>query len=141
MLKRLGYLSKFTRPMTCAEIESLAKDAAQYNRSVGITGMLVATGRTFYQVIEGPAGAVNVLFQKIMSDARHGDVLVLTVDDNVADRQFPGWPMQTVNLDAGGVERFESIKELIEGIMQQRDSMRELMSQLSRAAWHELMGE
>ena len=138
MFKRIGYVSKFSRQLTQSEIDTLGTDAAEYNRSVEITGMLVATGSIFYQVLEGPQAAVDKLFEKIASDRRHRDFLILDVQEGLKDRQFPDWSMKTVNLDAEGVERLAPIKALLEAIVDQRESLHRLMGILSSSVWHEM---
>lgn len=139
MLKRVSYVSKFSRPLARDEITKLAADAAERNRTLGVTGMLMSSGGIFYQVLEGPVDAVDKLFQKIAADPRHKDVLVLSTQEEVEDRQFPSWAMKKVDLDEGAVARLEPIKALLEAIVVQREAMQRLMRVLSRSVWQELM--
>jgi hypothetical protein len=141
VLKRISYISKFTRPFSHDEIDQLAADAAERNRSLGVTGMLMSSGGIFYQVLEGPADAVDKLFQKIAADARHKDVLVLTTQEEIEDRQFPSWAMKKVNLDEEAVSRLEPVKALLEAIVVQRETMQRMMRVLSRSVWQELMDD
>lgn len=141
MLKRVSYISRFSRPLTRDEIDQLAADAAERNRSLGVTGMLMSSGGIFYQVLEGPIDAVDGLFQKIAADPRHKDVLVLSAQDEVEDREFPSWAMKKVNLDEEALSRLEPIKALLEAIVVQRESMQRLMRLLSRSVWQELMDD
>jgi hypothetical protein len=119
----------------------LADDAAERNRALGVTGMLMSSGGIFYQVLEGPADEVDKLFRKIAADPRHKDVLVLTMQEQVEDRQFPSWAMKKVDLDEEAIARLEPIKALLEAIVVQRESMQRLMRVLSRSVWQELMGD
>lgn len=139
MLKRISYISKFSRPFTREEIDRLTDDAANRNRVLGVTGMLMSSGGIFYQVLEGPIDAVDGLFQKIAVDKRHTDVLILSVQEEVEDRQFPSWAMKKVDLDEGALARLEPIKALLDAIVVQRESMQQLMRVLSRSVWQELM--
>lgn len=139
MLKRISYISKFSRPFTREEIDKLVADAEDRNRTLGVTGMLMSSGGIFYQVIEGPIDAVDGLFQKIAADQRHSDVLILSVQEEVEDRQFPSWAMKKVNLDEGSLSRLEPIKALLDAIVVQRESMQKMMRVLSRSIWQELM--
>ena len=93
------------------------------------------------QVVEGPIEAVDGLFQKIAADPRHKDVLVLSLQDEVEDRQFPTWAMKKVNLDEQAAARLEPVKALLEAIVEQRESMQRLMRVLSRSVWQELMDD
>jgi hypothetical protein len=139
VLKRISYISKFSRPLLLEEITQLATDAEERNRALGVTGMLMSSGGMFYQVLEGPPDAVDRLFQKIGADPRHKDVLVLTAQDEVDDRQFPSWGMRKINLDEEAVSRLEPVKALFEAIVVQREAMQRLMRVLSRSVWQVLM--
>jgi hypothetical protein len=141
VLKRISYISKSSRPLTRDEVDQLAADAAERNRPVGITGMLMSSGDIFYQVLEGPADTVDELFQKIAADSRHRDVLVLSAQDDVEDRQFPTWAMKKVSLDEGALSRLEPMRELLEVLVVQREGMQRMMRLLSRMAWQELMDD
>ena len=141
MLKRVSYISKFSLPLTRDEIEQLAADAADRNRELGVTGMLMSTGGIFYQVLEGPREAVNTLFQKIAADTRHKDVLVLNAQEDIEDRQFPAWAMKKVDLDEMTVSRLEPIKALLDAIIVQQEATGRLMRVLSRSVWQELMND
>ncbi len=141
MLKRISYISKFARPLTRDEITQLAADAADRNRLMGVTGMLMSTGDIFYQVLEGPVDAVDQLFQKIAVDPRHRDVLVLGVQEEVEDRQFPSWGMKKVNLEESALSRLEPMKALLEAIVVQREAMQQMMRVLTRLIWQELMDD
>jgi hypothetical protein len=139
VLKRISYVSKFSRPLSHTEITELADKAAERNRSLGVTGMLMSSGGIFYQVLEGPTEAVDELFHKISADLRHRDVLVLTTHEDVEDRQFPSWAMKKVDLDEAAIGRLEPIRALLEAIVVQREALQRLMRVLSRSVWQELM--
>ena len=141
MIKRISYISKFARPFTRDEITQLAEDAAERNHPMGITGMLMSSGDIFYQILEGPPDTVDRLFQKITTDTRHTDVLVLGIQEDVEDRQFPSWGMKRVNLDEQAVTRLEPIKALLDAIVVQREAMQKLIRILSRSVWQELMDD
>ena len=139
MLKRVSYISKFARPLSRDEISKLAADAAEKNRSLGVTGMLMSSGGIFYQVLEGPVEAVDDLYRKIAADPRHQDVLVLSAHEEVEDRQFPSWAMKKVDLDEEALSRLEPMKALLDAIVVQRETMQKMMRVLSRSVWQELM--
>jgi hypothetical protein len=141
VFKRISYISKFAHPLTRDEITQLAGDAAERNRSLGVTGMLMSSGGIFYQVLEGPTDAVDRLFQKIAGDTRHKDVLVLSAQEEVEDRQFPSWAMKKVDLDEDALSRLEPIKALLDAIVLQQETVQRLMRVLSRSVWQELMDD
>jgi hypothetical protein len=49
------------------------------------------------QVLEGGRGPVNALYNRIVTDARHEQVMLLHYEE-VAERRFAGWTMGHVNL-------------------------------------------
>ncbi|WP_322514859.1 BLUF domain-containing protein [Rhodopseudomonas palustris] len=75
-----------------AEVESILAAARHNNPRLGITGALAIGRGVFAQLLEGPRHAVEMVFEKIQRDERHGDVQVLAFGP-VAERAFPHWPM------------------------------------------------
>ncbi|MGP9813167.1 BLUF domain-containing protein [Rhodopseudomonas sp. NSM] len=75
-----------------AEVESILTAARRNNARLGITGALAIGRGVFAQLLEGPREAVEMVFEQIQRDERHGDVQVLAFGP-VAERAFPQWPM------------------------------------------------
>lgn len=74
------------------KIEDILAVSERNNRENGITGALIFNSGIFAQVLEGPARAVEIAFERIQRDLRHGDVDVLEFEP--ADRRgFPSWSM------------------------------------------------
>ena len=78
MLKRIKYVSRFDSPLSSAEIEQIGEQSQANNERLGLTGLLMASGGMFYQVLEGPADAVDQVYAKIQQDSRHTDLLLLS---------------------------------------------------------------
>lgn len=97
MLVRLLYASHSAKPVTPDVIESILEQSRKHNPRLGITGILCQSGNTFLQVLEGGRTAVNLLYNDIVRDARHKDVVVLHYEE-VEQRKFAGWTMGQVNL-------------------------------------------
>ncbi|HQW37523.1 MAG TPA: BLUF domain-containing protein [Usitatibacteraceae bacterium] len=97
MLVRLLYASHSAKPVTQDVIESILEQSRKHNPRLGITGILCQSGNTFLQVLEGGRTAVNQLYNDIVRDARHKDVVVLHYEE-VGQRKFAGWTMGQVNL-------------------------------------------
>lgn len=79
--------------MTIAEVLAVSRE---HNRREKITGLLVAGGHRYLEVIEGPASVVKALMARIRSDQRRVGVAVL-VDRKIATRSFDGWSMAYVD--------------------------------------------
>lgn len=138
MLKRVKYISRFTRPMTAEEIAELGEDSSRKNAELDITGVLMASGGLFFQVLEGPAEHVDELYRTILHDARHSDILLLSSDDPVELREFPDWSMATVNLDAEANVRLMPLKALVKAVFEQRRVLETMVESIERSVRNEM---
>lgn len=138
-MKRLKYISRFSKRMSSGEINAIARDAAISNRANKITGVLMATGGLFFQIIEGPAEQVDTLWRRILKDKRHKDVLLLSDEENVKERLFSKWSMGRIDLDTGSDIRTEPMKAILRTIFQQHSIMQDLMRSLEKSIWHFLV--
>jgi len=136
-MKRIKYISRFTTPMTARDIERIAAQSAANNRKLGITGLLIASGGVFFQVIEGPAAAVDEIYSRILRDKRHQDVLTLRVEEGNLPRLFPDWEMRKIDLDTATELRLEPMKAIIQAIIRQSETTTLLTTALERAVWQE----
>ncbi len=96
MLVRLLYVSRAVDKDAKA-IEGILDVSRQQNTSNGITGVLCYGGGIFLQAIEGGRSAVNTLYNHIVADPRHKDVVLLHYQE-ISERRFGGWTMGQVNL-------------------------------------------
>ena len=139
MLKRIKYISRFSRALSSEEVEELGRQAADKNQSLDITGVLMAGGGFFFQIIEGPKEAVDSIYDAIAADVRHQQVLLLATQDGVRDRMFPGWAMKRVNLDREANAHMETLRALLPIAFEQRRQVDELTATIERAIWQEFM--
>ena len=75
-----------------AEVSGILAVAREKNRAAGISGALLFSGGCFAQVLEGPRGAVEDIFETIQCDPRHSDVTILHLHP-IEARSFPDWSM------------------------------------------------
>ncbi len=97
MLVRLLYVSRAVNKDSAQAIESILESSRSHNLGHGITGVLCYGGGVFLQAIEGGRDAVNRLYNHIVADERHTDVVLLHYEE-IAERRFGGWTMGQVNL-------------------------------------------
>lgn len=97
MLVRLLYASRTADTVTHEVIESILAQSRKHNPELGITGILCHGGDVYMQVLEGGRDAVNALYNRIVRDERHRDVVLLHYEE-VTERRFAGWTMGQVNL-------------------------------------------
>ena len=97
MLVRLLYASRTADAVTQEVIESILAQSRKHNPELGITGILCHGGDVYMQVLEGGRAAVNGLYNTIVRDSRHREVMLLKYGE-IAERRFAGWTMGHVNL-------------------------------------------
>jgi hypothetical protein len=97
-LIRLTYISDRVAPVTDDEIVELALAANRANRQADITGCLWFGTSRFFQVLEGPRGAVDSLYAKIQRDVRHTDVRLLSYA-LLDSRTFSRWGLAHLKHD------------------------------------------
>lgn len=139
MLKRINYISNFTKDMSDEELEELAKQAAIKNAEKDITGVLMAKGGVFFQIIEGPEENIDALFSNILKDPRHEKIITLGVQLGDLKRLFPNWHMKEINLDTTISERLQPVRAIIDAVHAQSAIIENLTEALAMSAWAELL--
>lgn len=137
-MKRIRYVSQFSRDLGPADIDALVARAASANAAQQVTGILMTSGRVFFQILEGPEAAVDDLFTRICADPRHRDVLLLAVESDIPARFFPDWSMRRVALDGPAQERMAAARALLQAIHDKRRELDGLTTDLERAIIAEL---
>lgn len=75
-----------------ATLSSILATARRNNPQHAITGALICRQDIYLQLLEGPAQAIDSLYQSILTDNRHMDVTLLSRAE-VEARMFPDWAM------------------------------------------------
>lgn len=141
MLKRITYVSRYAKPLAADEIEEIGRRAAEKNRKLGLTGFLMASGGLFYQVLEGPPEEVDGIYDTIVRDERHTDVLLLSSVETVEKRSFPSWSMKTIDLDAQAHVRLLPVKALMKSAYEQRRLVDNTIAAIERSLQYEMRNE
>ena len=137
MIKRIKYVSRFDKPHTEADIEAIGEQSRANNERLDLTGMLMASGGLFYQVLEGPAEAVDEVYARIADDSRHTDLLLLGSEENV-ERLYPEWSMEVITLDAASNVRLFPLKALVKSVFEQTRITENMMWAIERTIQHEM---
>lgn len=105
---RLIYKSTATKPIDSQLLDDISKIATINNKRDNITGLLLATGESFLQILEGNFIELNELLSKIERDSRHKDLKIISYEP-INSIYFDDW-----NLKAVGYNAFtDSIKTLL----------------------------
>ena len=91
-VRQVIYISKPTHFDHLVVNDILTKSRAK-NPAAGITGNLIYHADLFLQLLEGPHSAVNGLYEKILTDNRHADIVKLR-DANFNRRLYASWAMK-----------------------------------------------
>lgn len=97
-LVRLIYASQLSEKCRPDNVRSLLQTARERNPKAGVTGILCYNPLYFTQWIEGGRHAVNRIFESIMRDPRHENVVILDYAE-VPEREFTDWSMAYVDTD------------------------------------------
>jgi hypothetical protein len=125
--------------MSDDEIVKLASQAAKNNADNEITGVLMAKGGLFFQIIEGPEENIDGLFANLLKDPRHEKIITLGIQFGDLKRLFPNWHMKEINLDTTTSERLQPVRALIDAVHAQAAIIENLTEALAAAAWAELL--
>jgi hypothetical protein len=86
------YVSTSTRLYNNDELADLLSKSRINNAKANITGMLLYSMGTFFQVLEGEEEKLTALYEKIKKDERHRGLIKLK-SGKLANRLFPDWSM------------------------------------------------
>lgn len=91
-LIRILYVSRTHEDFGPEDINSILEQARINNKRNKVTGLLYFNNKYFLQCLEGGRGAVNDIYQKILKDKRHSDVIILDYSE-IEKREFEEWSM------------------------------------------------
>jgi hypothetical protein len=110
---QLVYLSSATGPQEAA-LPALCEQASIKNQQDEITGVLMLRDGEFLQVLEGPREAVENTFLRIIVDARHHDLQLLS-RKMITSRQFGSWSMAKCDQWFEQEAMIDRVREIISG--------------------------
>ena len=113
-LIHLGYISRSQELMSDDQLDELLEQARSDNRSRSITGMLLYSDGSFFQVIEGLANDVEEIFKIISADSRHSNIRILFKED-IPNRNFHDWSMGFQRMSSAEVARITGINNVMQG--------------------------
>ena len=92
MLERLVYRSKSTSDIGSLALFNLLTEARKKNERLDITGHLIFDGEFFTQWIEGPAKSIGSLWESLLKDDRHNQIILISRTP-IENRRFSEWSM------------------------------------------------
>ena len=110
---RLVYVSSTKKDWQTNELLELLKHCRTNNSARNITGILLYSNKTFFQVLEGEEEDINTVFHTIENDPRHRDVTVLERTE-ISERQFPYWSMGFEKVDPKEFAHIQGVNNFFE---------------------------
>ena len=104
-VRHVIYISRPTHFDHLVLEEILTKSRAN-NPAIGVTGNLIYHADLFLQLLEGPHLAVQRLYETILADSRHADIVKLR-DETVNRRLFASWAMKNDSHQSWMLSRIE----------------------------------
>lgn len=95
-LHSLVYVSSAVKEMSEFELQSLLFDCRRFNLESDVTGILLYSGGSFMQCIEGTSEALGLTFDRIKKSSKHHGVIEI-VDEPMEARSFPDFQMGFVH--------------------------------------------
>jgi len=100
--------------LTRKEIKNIGIVSQINNTKERITGILLSCGGIFFQILEGDDDQVDLLYEKILKDDRHDQIVCLASELNITERSFPEWSMKVIRLDKNNDILVKPIKVLLQ---------------------------
>lgn len=125
-LVRLVYASRVVRPLDDGDLEQILHSARENNKDAAITGMLCFHRKFFLQCLEGSRSEVNRVYQHILNDKRHTEIVILDYQE-IVSREFDEWAMgympestltESINMKYSGTKEFTPFEMLGESCHQ-----------------------
>jgi Sensors of blue-light using FAD len=102
------------RDYTDLALRDLLDQARFRNTQVGVSGMLLYTAGSFFQILEGAPEVVDATFARIAKDPRHGKVTVINREP-IAHRSFEDWSMGYTSLSREDLGLIVGSNDFFEG--------------------------
>jgi hypothetical protein len=137
MLSHLVYVSTRTPICTDEEIEKILASCKKNNAGLDITGVLLYSDKNFVQYLEGEYKAIIELYDRIKTDKRHRNAVLIT-SAPIHTRGFPSWQMGAKKINSGKIEFRTEVTEsenilfqdILSGKSQQGTKAMELMQKM-----------
>jgi hypothetical protein len=110
---QLIYVSKATKEMTKEDLTNLLEQSRERNKKLNVTGMLLYSGLSFIQVLEGASNDVEDIYESIIKDDRNTDNYIVQ-KKGIDEREFPNWTMGFRDLTEEDIRNIEGLSDFLE---------------------------
>jgi blue light- and temperature-responsive anti-repressor len=132
------YTSAATRDFEREELSNLLRQSRLYNTRMGVTGILLHSQGSFFQVLEGEQEVVDDLLAHIARDSRHGNLTII-IREPISRRSFGDWTMGFAEIEPHEVNTIVGLNDFFgdANFFAQLDSGRakKLLSAFKEGRW------
>lgn len=127
---RIMYMSYASEPLDDIQLEEILEKARLNNLKLNVTGILIVKGSIFLQCLEGKKEDVLFIYNKILNDERHGNIIDL-VEEDIENRLFPDWSMGYRNLKNIDMIKSQKLKDFssIDNFELEEDDISEIINE------------
>ena len=93
-----------------SDLAAILEQSRRNNPQVGITGMLLYSAGSFFQVLEGDPHRIATLLAKIAADPRHAHITTI-INEPIAKRSFGDWTMGFVAMNPQELAAFVGMND------------------------------
>lgn len=137
-LSHLIYASTAVPGLDASDLKSILQAARSNNARLSVTGMLLYTSGSFFQVLEGDESVLMDLFSLISLDPRHRNVSQI-IKEPIAERAFSEWTMGFSEMDRSDLEGLEGLDDFFQKddslINLQPGRAKKLLAAFSQGRW------
>lgn len=112
-LTHLIYASAATPEFNDSDLPAILEGARRNNSRRSVTGMLLYTTGSFFQVLEGDEPTLLELFTIISLDSRHQNVTKI-IHEPIAKRAFGEWTMGYSEIETSDLEKIEGLNDFFQ---------------------------
>jgi hypothetical protein len=112
-LTHLIYTSAAAPGLDASDLRTILQAARTKNAELSITGMLLHTSGSFFQVLEGDESTLLKLYSTISSDPRHLKVTKI-IHEPIAKRAFGDWTMGFSDIDESELETITGFSDFFQ---------------------------
>jgi len=138
-LKHVIYTSAAVAPFDPSALKAILELARTRNSERSVTGMLLFSEGSFFQVLEGDEKTLDELFTAIAADPRHKRVTKI-IDEPIARRDFSAWSMGFAEAAAAELTGVEGLSDFYQDgnsfVSLQPGRAKKLLSAFADGRWH-----
>ena len=110
----LIYASVATQNFGAVELTELLQQSREANERLGLTGILLYSDGSFFQVLEGEVAVVDQLYAKIRRDKRH-EQSTLIIREPIVRRSFANWSMGFASVSPEELRNIAGLNDFFHG--------------------------